>query len=79
MRHLLGLTQGDLSEALKKQFKTCDISRDDIASWELNRHQPHWPKAKALVQFFGISLDNLFFEDNTAFLKHYRKKHLKRA
>lgn len=79
MRSKLGLTQADLAAALKKQYKRCGITRDDISNWELNRHQPHWPKAKVLVQFFSITLDNLFFEDNTAFLTHYRKKNLKRA
>lgn len=79
MRSKLGLTQEELSEALKKQFRRSAITREDIASWEINRHQPHWPKAKMLVQFFSITLDNLFFEDNTAFLAHYRRKNLKRA
>lgn len=79
MRRHLCLTQGELADALKKQYRSCSISREDITNWELNRHQPHWPKAKILVQFFGITLDNLFFEDNAAFLKKYSKKHLKRA
>lgn len=80
LRHQAGLTQFELEAAIKKKYKSSTITRNDIASWESDRHVPYWPSARILVQFFNITLDNLFFENNTAFLKlKPGKKNLKAA
>jgi transcriptional regulator with XRE-family HTH domain len=63
LREAMGLTQEDLAAALQRKYRGCNITRYMIANWERNRHEPHWPTAKILVQFFNITLDDLFFEN----------------
>jgi DNA-binding XRE family transcriptional regulator len=69
LREHKGLTQEELTATLQKRYKDCSISRNDIANWEVNRHCPRWPKAKVLCKYFGITLDDLFFDHKTQFLK----------
>lgn len=65
------LTQEELAVALNGSFGVTHFQRHMIAHWEVNQHQPKWEDAKLLVLFFGISLDDLFFEHLT--IGHKRK------
>ncbi len=69
LRNAENLSQEDLANALQKKYRGSSITRDDIANWETGRHLPGWTKAKYLSRFFGVSLDDLFFEDRTELFK----------
>lgn len=77
LREARGITQETLIANLKARFRGLRLSRNQLANWEMDRHAPRWEEAKALVVFFGITLDDLFFENRRIPAKRSLK--LKRA
>ena len=54
-------TQQELADAIAKKYPKSTIVRADIVNWEIGRNYPSWENAKILVQYLGITLDQLFF------------------
>ncbi|MDB5252850.1 MAG: Helix-turn-helix domain [Flaviaesturariibacter sp.] len=66
LRSLKGYTQEEMAAALNKAYGQTflqPVTRDALAQWERDYRHFDWAVGKAYSQFFGVSLDDLIFED----------------
>lgn len=57
LRKKKGLTQRDLA-------KKCEMSPSAIAMYERGKRTPTLKRAKVLAEFFNVSVEKIFFENN---------------
>lgn len=67
------MTQHELAASLAKRYRNLNITRDQIAQWELDRNFPRHQAMFALCGFFGVTYDELMMPKKSV------KKHLKAA
>jgi putative transcriptional regulator len=56
LREVLGLSQGQLADALR-------VSRQTVNAIETGRYLPSLPLAFALARFFGRRLEEIFYDE----------------
>lgn len=79
LRERSGTIQEDLVRILNARYPGIGFTRDQYANWENDRNYPRWDAAKALVLYYRITLDDLFFEDKTQAFQVAKKKSLGRV
>lgn len=78
LRHLKGVNQEEMAVLLNGYARgKARITRATYANWETDRNEPKWQEAKIIVRYFKITLDDLFFEEKTAFLPSNVKRKFK--
>jgi len=69
LRQSKGLTQQELAKQLSKNEEGVYFSKSAVSLYELGLRSPNWKKAKIIADFFGVTIDELFFGTDAIKLK----------
>jgi len=74
LRQNKGLTQQELAKQLSKNNEKIYFSKSAVSLYELGMRFPNWRKAKIIADFFGVTIDELFFGQGANKLKSKERK-----